>query len=205
MKINYKTDLASPTFIAINLTRASSKIQLHTCGGRGGSGRGTAEEREEAGVGWLLVVEEQILRHPERTVCAHNCESDQQSRDEERAYAGDEHNDHRQHDEADQGFRVGESAAADDKRLLGRPEEVEERPRAEEGEEDEEREGVREEREGEHNSEQGDVVDAEIGEILADPGVGLGEGVGSGHGAPVQELVPGAALGEAIADRGGEA
>lgn len=62
-----------------------------------------------------------------------------------------------------------------------------------------------EEREGEYEGEQGHVVDAEVGEILSDPRVRVGEGVGSGQGAPVQELVPGPALREAVADRGGEA
>ena len=62
---------------------------------------------------------------------------------------------------------------------------------------------MREERESEDQGYEGEVVDAEIGEVFSDPRVGFGEGFGSGHGGPVYEFGPWAALREALADRGG--
>lgn len=64
---------------------------------------------------------------------------------------------------------------------------------------------MREKRQGEDDGDQGGVVDAEVGEVLADPRVGLGKGIRSGHGVPVDELEPWAALREAVAEGGGNA
>lgn len=57
----------------------------------------------------------------------------------------------------------------------------------------------------EHEGDDCGVVNLEVGEILTDPGKGIGEGVGSCEGAPIDELHPWTALREAVAERGGEA
>lgn len=102
-----------------------------------------------------------------------------------------------------QRFSFGKRAAEDDERGIGGAEEVEEEPGGEEGEEEEEGEGIGEERDGEDGGEAGEVVDAEVGVVLADAECGFGEGFGLGEGGAVDELRPGAAVGEAGADRVG--
>uniref|UniRef100_F6GXT1 Uncharacterized protein n=1 Tax=Vitis vinifera TaxID=29760 RepID=F6GXT1_VITVI len=47
---------------------------------------------------------------------------------------------------------------------------------------------------------EGEVVDAEVGVVLAYAKGGLGEGLGAGESVAVDELGPGAALSEAVAD-----
>lgn len=58
---------------------------------------------------------------------------------------------------------------------------------------------------GEYDCEYDEVVDAEVGGVLADPGGGIGERGGSGEGSAVDELGPGAAVGERVAGYGGDA
>uniref|UniRef100_A0A7N0VK03 Uncharacterized protein n=1 Tax=Kalanchoe fedtschenkoi TaxID=63787 RepID=A0A7N0VK03_KALFE len=49
--------------------------------------------------------------------------------------------------------------------------------------------------------ENGEVVDADVGVVFGDMGGGFGEGIGPGEGVAVQELQPGATLGEGVEDR----
>ena len=132
-------------------------------------------------------------------------QSDEYSRDQNRSDAGEEHYNYGGHDEHAKGFAIGECAAEEDQGLIGGAEKVKEEPGTKEAEEGDERERVREKRERKHGGDHGYVVDAEVGEVLADAGRGVGERVGADEGAPVDELQPRAAVGEAAADGGGEA
>ena len=136
---------------------------------------------------------------------AHNRQSNGQSGDQERTNAADEDDEDGDDDEGGEGLAAGEGSAEEDEWLVGGAEEVEDGPRGEEREEHEKRERVSHEGECESKRDQGYVVDAEVGGVLADPGICLGEGFGSGHGTPVEELRPGAALREALPEGGGEA
>ena len=131
-------------------------------------------------------------------------EADGERRDQQRSDAGDEDDDDGEHDEADERLGVGEGPSEEDQRLVGGLEEVEEGPGGEERDEDKEREGVREEREPEDEGHEGGVIDAEVAEVLADPGVGVGEGLRPREGAPVEQLHPRAALREPAADGAGQ-
>ncbi|KAK3019508.1 hypothetical protein RJ639_003180 [Escallonia herrerae] len=171
-----------------------------------GSGRGGAtKERQESNVGRLLIVQEQILRRPKCAVHGHYRQSDEQSRNKNGSHAGEEHHNYRRHHQEPENLAIREGPSENHDGLVRRSEDVEEEPRAEEGEEDEQGEGVGEEGEGEDGGKQGHVVDAKVGEVLSNPGGGLGHGVGPGEGRSVDELQPGAALGEAVADGLGEA
>ncbi|KAK9289446.1 hypothetical protein L1049_007601 [Liquidambar formosana] len=135
---------------------------------------------------------------------AHDRQSGQESRDENRSDAGEKDDDDAEHDEHAEGFALGEGTAEEDERWIGGAEEVEEEPGGEEAEEEEERERIREEGDAEDEGEEGEVVDAEVGVVLADAEGGLGEGFGSGKCGAVDELRPGAALGEAVSDGFGD-
>lgn len=56
------------------------------------------------------------------------------------------------------------------------------------------------ERECEGESEEGEVIDAEIGVVPAYARCGVGKGIGAGEGRAVQEFQPWTALGECVAD-----
>jgi hypothetical protein len=85
-------------------------------------------------------------------------------------------------DEASERLPVGEGAAEGGERGgVGGAEQVEEAPGGEEREEGGEGEGVGEERDGEGERDEGGVVDAEVGEVLAEAGGGVGEGVRAGE------------------------
>lgn len=56
---------------------------------------------------------------------------------------------------------------------------------------------------GKGGGEQREVVDAEVAEVLAQAGGGIGEGIGAGEGGAVEELPPGATVVEGAAGRVG--
>lgn len=131
-------------------------------------------------------------------------DSDQESGDEDGSDGGEEDNEDAERDEAHEGLGVGEGPAQDDEGLIRWTEEVEEEPGGEEADEDDEREGVGEERNGDDEGDDGEVVDAEVGVVLADADGGVGERLGFGECGSVGELGPGSALGEAVADGVGD-
>ncbi|KAF7830908.1 hypothetical protein G2W53_013241 [Senna tora] len=96
----------------VHRSHVGVQIRLHTrnsrcssCGSRRG---GAAEERQEAGVAWLLIVQKQILRDPERTVRANDGQSNHQSRNQERSNVREENNEHRPHHQNAQNFAIRE-------------------------------------------------------------------------------------------------
>lgn len=125
---------------------------------------------------------------------ANDRHTDSQRRGQQRPDARHKHDHDRRQDETEQRLAVREAAPEENQRPVGGAEEVEEHPRGEEGEEDEERERVGEEGEGEDEGDDRGVVDFEVGEVLADPGEGVGERVGSGEGVSIYEFYPRAAL-----------
>ena len=76
--------------------------------------------------------------------------------------------------------------------------------RGEEADEEDERERIGEERDCENEWNDGVVVDAEVGEVLADAEGGFGEGLGLRERGAVPELRPRAALVEAVSEGRGE-
>lgn len=138
-------------------------------------------------------------------MCADDAGTDQKSRDEQRAHRCQEDDEDGEEDEATEGFAVREGAAENDKGLIRGPEEIEESPGREEREEEEEGERVGKKGEGEDDGDDGGVVDAEIGEVLADAGEGVRKGFRAGQGGAVQEFVPRPAIGERAAEGVGEA
>ena len=92
------------------------------------------------------LVEEEVLGHAERAVRRDEGPADEQPGDDERRDGGEEEQDEGRADEPHQRLAVGEGAAEEDDGLVGGAEEVEEAPGGEEAQEDEEREGVRQER-----------------------------------------------------------
>lgn len=88
-------------------------------------------------------------------MCTNDGEADHQSRDEKRSDAGEEDHDDCQKGQAEKGFPVGEGPAENDQRLIGLPEDVEESPGREEGEENGEGERVGKQRKGEDEGEEG--------------------------------------------------
>lgn len=69
----------------------------------------------------------------------HDPETDHQSSCQQRSDAGQEHDDDRQGNQNGERLSIRERASEDGERLIGLAEQVEEDPRAEETEEDEER------------------------------------------------------------------
>lgn len=147
-----------------------------------------------------MLVEEEIVGNSKCAVSANDGRTDHESGDENGSDAGEENDDDAEDNEDAKGLAIGESAAEEDERRIGGAEEVEEEPGGEEREEEEERERVGEEREGKGKGDEGEVVDAEVGVVLAYAKGGLGEGLGAGESVAVDELGPGAALSEAVAD-----
>ena len=84
-----------------------------TCGDERGS---VAEEGEESGIRWLLIVEEEILLNSKRTVRTHDREAKHQHRDEERSDGGEE-NDYDSY-ERETDLAIGQCAAKNDERLI---------------------------------------------------------------------------------------
>lgn len=123
-----------------------------------------------------------------------NSESDHESRDQERSDTGKKDHEHAESDQAPECLRVGECTAKDDKRLIGRTEKVEEEPRGEETKEDQKGKRVSEEGNGEDSGDDGEVINAEIGIVLADTKSGFGEGLRLGKTVTVNELRPRTAL-----------
>jgi hypothetical protein len=150
------------------------------------------------------VVKEEVLRHAECAVHGNDRAADEQPGDDERRHGGHEEGQHGRDDEAEQRLAVGEGAAEENDGLVGGSEDVEEAPAAEDGEEDEEGEGVRQQRGREGERHHGGVVDAEVGEVAAQPRGGLGERVRLGDGRPVDQLRPGPSVGERAPRRVGE-
>lgn len=131
---------------------------------------------------------------------ANEGETHQECGDQEGSDAGEEDDEDAEADQTPEGLGIGEGAAEDDEGLIGGTEEVEEEPGGEEAEEDEEGDGVGEEGDGEDEGDDGEVVDAEVGVVLADAEGGFREGLGLGESGAVDELGPGTALGEAVAE-----
>jgi hypothetical protein len=150
------------------------------------------------------LVEEEVLRHAEGAVRRDEGPADEQPGDDERRDGSEEEQDEGRADEAQQRLAVGEGAAEEHDGLVGGAEEVEEAPGGEEAEEDEEREGVRQERGAEREGHHGGVVDAEVGEVAAQAGGGVGEGVRLGEGRAVEQLPPRPAVGQRAPRRLGE-
>lgn len=120
---------------------AKSNTRWHRSwsGGDCGGCSGSAEERQQSDVCRFLLVQEKILRDPECSVQTHDSETDHQSGGQQRPDAGQEHDDDRQDDQNGERLAIREGTSEDGERLIGLAEEVEEDPRAEEAEEDEER------------------------------------------------------------------
>ncbi|TKY63567.1 CCR4-associated factor 1 [Spatholobus suberectus] len=174
-------------------------------GGCGGGGGGSAEEGEESGgLRVLLVVEEQILGDAERAVEANDGDTEHESGDENRANTGEENDEDGERGEKSEGFQIREGSAEKDERLVRGAEEVKESPGGEEAEEEDEGERIGEERNSEDHRNDGVVVDAEVGEVLAHAERGFREGLGFRERGAVHELRPGAALVEAVPEGGGE-
>jgi hypothetical protein len=154
--------------------------------------------------GRVGLVEEEILGHAERAVRRDKGPADEQPGDDERRDGGEEEQDEGRADEPQQRLAVGEGAAEEDDGLVGGAEEVEEAPGGEEAQEDEEREGVRQERGPQREGDHGGVVDAEVGEVAAQAGGGLGDGLRLGERRAVEELPPRPAVGQRAPRRVGD-
>lgn len=135
---------------------------------------------------------------------ANDSDSDQECRDQERSNTGKEYDEHAQANQAPEGLGIRKRMTEDDKRLIRRTEQVEEEPCREKTKEDQQGNGVGEEGNCEYTGDDGEVVDAEVGVVLADTEGGIRERLGLGEGSAVNELGPGSALREAIAERIGE-
>lgn len=120
--------------------------------------------------------------------------------DDDGSNRGEEDDEEREEDEATEGLAIGEGTAEENEGRVGGAKKVEVAPGGEEGEQDQEGEGVGDEGDGEDGSDDGRVVDAKVREVLAEAGGGLGEGVRAGEGGAVGEFGPWAALGEGAAD-----
>lgn len=129
-----------------------------------------------------------------------NSESDHESGDQERSDAGKEDHKHAEADQAPEGLRIAKRTAKDDKWLIRRTEQVQKEPCREETKEDQQRKRVGEEGNGEDNGDDGEVVDSEIGVILADTKRGLREGLGLGKSGAINKLGPRTTLGKAMAE-----
>ena len=154
--------------------------------------------------GRVGLVEEEVLGHAERAVRRDEGPADEQPGDDERRDGGEEEQDEGRADEPHQRLAVGEGAAEEDDGLVGGAEEVEEAPGGEEAQEDEEREGVRQERGPQREGDHGGVVDAEVGEVAAQAGGGVGDGVRLGERGAIEELPPRPAVGQRAPRRVGD-
>lgn len=135
----------------------------------------------------------------------HDPDPHHHSRYEHRQHARDQDRNQRHQAQPEQHLRIGVRLAQDHEGLIRRPLSVEEDPRGGETDQGEESEGVGEERVGEHDGEYDQVVDAEVGGILAHARGGVGEGDRSRERGAVDELDPGAAVRERVAGEAGEA
>lgn len=122
-------------------------------------------------------------------------ESPDQKRDQHvQPHVGQDQRHDGDHPEGPQHHAVVDRAAEEGQGLV--PEEVEVEPGDEDDEEDDHGDRVPEEAEEEDGEGDHGVVDAEVGEVAADPVGGLAEGHGAGEGGEAEELGPGAARGE---------
>lgn len=92
------------------------------------------------------------------------------------------------------------AAEQSERGIGGGAEEIEEKPGGKEGGEEDKREWVGEERNCEDNGDDGYIVDAEVGVVLAEALGCFGERLGLGEGGAIEKLRPGAAGGDAVAD-----
>ncbi|TVU27505.1 hypothetical protein EJB05_30121, partial [Eragrostis curvula] len=163
------------------------------CGGAGDEG-----EQGIAGAGSLIwLIEEEVIGHAEGAVREDDDGAEGERGEDEGSDGGEEDDEGGGGDEAAEHLLVGEGAAAGgERRRVGGAEEVEEAPGGEQGEERGEGEWVGEERGGEGERDDGGVVDAEVGEVLAEAGGGLGEGLRPRERGAVDELRPGPRAGE---------
>jgi hypothetical protein len=159
---------------------------------------GVGDEGEQRVTGSLIrLFEEQVVGDVERAVRADDGGAEGERGQDERPDGGEEDHEGGGGDERPEHLPVGEGAPERrDGRRVGGAEEVEEAPGGEEGEERGEGEGVREERGGEGERDDGGVVDAEVGQVLAQAGGGRGEGLRLGERGPVHQLRPGPRAGE---------
>lgn len=175
-----------------------SDARCSSGGGGGGAAVDEAEQAEGGGILFRHVIEEQILGHPEGAMDTNNGGAEGERGEDDSPDGGQKHDERRGRDEPAQRLAIGERPAeGGEGRGGGRvAEEVEEAPGGEERQEGEERERVGEEGDGEGEGDEGEVVDAEVGEVLPEAGGGGGDGVRAGEGGPVEELRPGAGRGE---------
>ncbi|CAH9142153.1 unnamed protein product, partial [Cuscuta epithymum] len=129
---------------------------------------------------------------------ANNGDAHKQGGDQNGSDAGQEDDEQGRHDEAGEDFKIGELAAEEDERLIGRAEDVEEKPAGEEGDEEEEGERIAHERDPDHRGGENVVIRPEIGVVLADAEGGFREGIRLGDGGAGNHLVPRTAVGKAI-------
>lgn len=184
-----------------NQTATSNACGNGRCSGGGGIRGGATDEGQESGVGRrLLFVQEQIFRNPKRTVSTNQTSPHHHSRDQDRSDTGKEKDEDAQNDQDTKRLALAECAAEYNERLIGGAKEVEEDPGGEESDEHEERERIGDERESNDDSDDREVIDSEIGVVLADAEGGFGERLRFGEGGSVGKFGPWAALGEAVTE-----
>ncbi|KAG9445431.1 hypothetical protein H6P81_016771 [Aristolochia fimbriata] len=162
-------------------------------GSASGSRSGTTEEGQQSGSSRLLIVQEQIFRHPERPVSGHNREPDQGRGYEKGTDGCKEDDDYSEDNQTDERFPIRKLSTEDNDGGVGGTEEVQEQPSGEEDHEEEEREWMGEEGKREDGGDEDEVIDPEIGERVR-----------TREGGAVEELVPWAAVGECEAYGVGE-
>uniref|UniRef100_A0A8R7UG51 Uncharacterized protein n=1 Tax=Triticum urartu TaxID=4572 RepID=A0A8R7UG51_TRIUA len=170
------------------------------------SSRGVGEEGEQVDGGarssssarlQVVVEEELFLGHPERAVRAGERGAGREGGEDDGPDGGHEDDERRRRQEPAQRLPLGEGLPKGRQRgRVGGAEEVERAPGGEEREQGGERERVRQEGGGEGERDEEGVVDAEVGEVPADAGGGVGEGVRAAERRAVEELRPRARAGE---------
>lgn len=153
----------------------------------GGLRSTTAEEGQESDRR-LLLVQKQIFRNPKCTVGANDGQSNHECRDEQRPNARQKHNNNGEHSHDPENLPVAVGPVEQDQGL--RPKEIKEDPAPQEGNEKEQRYGMRDEAEGQDPAEQQQVIDAEICPVLADPTARLRQRLRLCQGAPIHHFKP---------------
>lgn len=178
-----------------------TRCNCRTCGWS--SGGGATKKRQESSIYRLLIVKEEILWNPKRTMNAHNGKSNHRRRNQERSDTSEEHHNDSKNPQPNQRFEIRKSTATNNQRLIGRTENVEKTPSREEWKKSQERKRVGEKRKTKNKGKESDVIDTKVREVLADPGIGFWKIVRTSHRTPVDELRPWASVGETLADGGG--
>lgn len=154
----------------------------------------------------LRLVKEEVLRNPKCAVCTDDRNADHEGGDENGADAGEEDDDDCGDEEDEEHLPIGELATEEGDRWIGRlAEEVEEQPGGEERGQEEKGERVGEEGDGDDGGDDDEVINAVIVVILPDALRGVGDRVRLAEARAVEEIRPGAVVGEASADGVGDA